>query len=455
MIGVGNHAVNDLPSDDDFTVSHYRELLRLAKTGWDFALYDAIPWGGRFILWRHDLDYSLNRALRLAAIEREEAVRATYFINPHSEFYNLAEPAQFSLIKQILALGHHIGLHFDGAFHDVADEAALDLLVAKEAAYLSELFGVSPVAFSFHNPVASHLNCGADYYGGLLNCYSRRLKSEVVYCSDSNGYWRFRRLHDVLTEATDPCLQVLTHPGWWQERPMSPRQRIFRCAYGRARSTMHRYDQTLAEHGRVNQLGPASYLRILASPLPKAFELCDFLWNEGHVSTLFIELWRLHEAQINRLCKAALRKEWRVPTSEVNAFFGQEGLRVDSFRLFQGLFGETWQALAKPDAGDFPKWVGVRNQLLHGKGTYDRSCLEQGCVFVCDAIRGLSTWGLAQPIAYDGLRHLGSIGLPTVKTADGSLSDRLEEVEGEIPAFPKRRWEEFKASLCNTPPRES
>ena len=159
---------------------------------------------------------------------------ATYFVNPHCEFYNPFELGQAQHLKHILRLGHSIGLHFDATFHEIQDEAQLHCKVEQEGRWLEEAFGVRPVAFSFHNPVAAHLQCDADSYGGLINCYSHRFKSEINYCSDSNGYWRFRRLHDVLSEASDPCLQVLTHPGWWQVNPMPPRQRIFRSAYGRA-----------------------------------------------------------------------------------------------------------------------------------------------------------------------------------------------------------------------------
>jgi hypothetical protein len=79
------------------------------------------------------------------------------------------------------------------------------------------LFGIRPVAFSFHNPLAAHLDCDADVYGGLVNCYSKRFKQEVAYGSDSNGYWRFWRIFDVLYEKKDARLQVLTHPGWWKD----------------------------------------------------------------------------------------------------------------------------------------------------------------------------------------------------------------------------------------------
>lgn len=287
MISVVNKATNEEASDGDFTINNYRCLLRLAIDKYAVVSYSHIPFGSRFLLWRHDVDYSLNRALVLAKLERQEGIKATYFINLHSEFYNVNEANQRSLVQNILALGHDLGLHFDGAFYDVTSEHDLDRLVALEAEHLHILFGLRPVAFSFHNPVAVHLACEADYYGGLVNCYSKRFKSEIAYCSDSNGYWRFRRLPDVLAEAKDPCLQVLTHPEWWQDAQMPPRQRIFRSAFGRAAASMRIYDAGLEQHGRINHAGAAGALHVLKLSQPHQFEFCDYLWNQERYETLF------------------------------------------------------------------------------------------------------------------------------------------------------------------------
>ncbi len=38
------------------------------------------------MLWRHDVDHSLNRAYRLAEIEEEFGIKATYFIHIQSGF---------------------------------------------------------------------------------------------------------------------------------------------------------------------------------------------------------------------------------------------------------------------------------------------------------------------------------------------------------------------------------
>lgn len=447
MISNDNKPRQTEASDDDFTEARYRQCLRAAKASYRFVAYDSIPWSTRFVLWRHDLDYSINRAAALASIESEEGVTATYFVNPCSEYYNPFEPGQARLLKHILGLGHRLGLHFDAAFHDIRDEEQLHKKVAQEGRWLEEAFGVRPAVFSFHNPGAAHLQCDADCYGGLINSYSRRFKAEIPYCSDSNGYWRFRRLHDVLTEATDPCLQVLTHPEWWQEKSMPPRQRIFRCAYGRADATMRGYDDGLRAHGRLNHAGLADHLSFLQSLHTRLFTLLDYLWNQGHFVALFVELWRLHERQINQFCKAAFRKDWQVPAADVNAFFEDRSFAIDGWSLFNAVFGGTWQQAARVDGGQYKDWVALRNSLIHGRSTAPGEQLEEGCVFLCRAIEALAAWGQSQPMAYDGIRHLGSIGIPTYKTADGSLTDRLEEIADEVPGFPGKRWERFKAEI--------
>ena len=121
MLSSANTPLHCESHDADFTMVAYCELLMLAKINYFFATYEDIPWGQRFVLWRHDCDYSLNRAFALAQAEFDRGVRATYFVNPHSEFYNLFEASQHRLVSKIVRMGHHIGLHFDAAFHVVSE----------------------------------------------------------------------------------------------------------------------------------------------------------------------------------------------------------------------------------------------------------------------------------------------------------------------------------------------
>ena len=84
---------------DDFTEKGYREALALARVHWAFESFGTER-REPHALWRHDIDVSPNRALRLAQIEHEGGLKATYFFLLHCEFYNCMEarknPGKFS-----------------------------------------------------------------------------------------------------------------------------------------------------------------------------------------------------------------------------------------------------------------------------------------------------------------------------------------------------------------------
>ena len=236
---------------DDFTLENYKKILKLAISKFEFTTYDNLHLEN-FILWRHDCDFSLNRALKLAKIENSLGIQATYFINIHSEFYNVFEKSQTQKIFELLNLNHKIGLHFDTAYYNITSEAELSDKISWEANLLRRMFDFNIDVFSFHNPDKFALSCEATRYGGLINCYSKWFKKNVSYCSDSNGYWRHKRLEDIIRDPNIQKLHVLTHPGWWQDSVMYPRDKILRCVEGRAKANMNDYDDFLIRAGRVN-----------------------------------------------------------------------------------------------------------------------------------------------------------------------------------------------------------
>jgi hypothetical protein len=231
-----------------FTEREYRGAIVLAKRSYRFE-----PFGTEttepHVLWRHDVDASVHRAARLAAIEAEEGVRATYFLSFHSTFYNLLEHPVLEAAQAVVDAGHWLGLHFDSSF---PGGGAVSDRITREAAQLGNLLERPVVAFSFHNPglVNDDLALEDDVVRGLVNVYSRTIRERYRYLSDSNGYWRHERLFDLL-EDPPSRLHVLTHPEWWQEEPLAPRERIVRCAEGRAKATMRDYDSLLEAAGRA------------------------------------------------------------------------------------------------------------------------------------------------------------------------------------------------------------
>jgi folate-dependent phosphoribosylglycinamide formyltransferase PurN len=238
----------------EFTEAGYVRLLELASSRYQFATFkrrNATP----HVLWRHDVDYSVHRALRLARLEHERGLVATYFFCLRLPFYNMFEPEIQRMARAIIALGHRVGLHFDasGYPHDVWTADQLNTRLDWERRCLEQLLEFELDAVSFHDPSAGgFLRFDSSELGGMVNAYSSEFRRDYGYCSDSNGYWRFAPIAEVLSSGQHAKLQVLTHPGWWTPSALSPWLRIERAVMGRARAVMRGYDEHLARSGRHN-----------------------------------------------------------------------------------------------------------------------------------------------------------------------------------------------------------
>ena len=229
---------------DDFTESAYRECLKLAKYRYTFINFHQLQKPGRVCLWRHDVDTSPQRGLALARIEKEEGIQSTFFFLLHSDRYNTLDYQVREVIRNIQALGHEIGLHFDPMYYggDISNRENMEKWMTYERDILSEVSGQPVRVFSFHNPSVNGLvEIGHEHMGGMVNAFSTSIQKNFSYCSDSFCYWRYRRLMDVLQDETIQKLHVLTHPVCWTPEPISPYARFVRAVRGRADSTLIRY----------------------------------------------------------------------------------------------------------------------------------------------------------------------------------------------------------------------
>ena len=78
----------------DFTVEKYKELLYALKEHKDFSL-------------RHDVDLRPDFSLRIAQVEAEAGLKATYFFRTVPESYDE------NIIQQIVSMGHTAGYHYE------------------------------------------------------------------------------------------------------------------------------------------------------------------------------------------------------------------------------------------------------------------------------------------------------------------------------------------------------
>jgi hypothetical protein len=236
----------------DFTHNHYTQLLLEAKKEYEFIEFNSaeIYNDKNTILCRHDVDLSIHEALNLAHIENKINVKATYFLLPHSEFYNLFEKSITDKVNEIISLGHSVGLHFDPVYYNIKTKEELEYWLNFEKEIIQKIFKVQINVFSFHNPSEEMLRFDELSYAGMINTYAKELKESVTYSSDSNGYWRFKRMYDVINEDKPMKLQILTHPEWWTEEIMSPKQKVWRCIDKRAEKNKDFYENALSAYGR-------------------------------------------------------------------------------------------------------------------------------------------------------------------------------------------------------------
>lgn len=241
---------------NDFTTTSYEEYLKLFKKNYNFSKF-SIPVESGSVLWRHDVDISVHRALKLALLEEKFSVHSTFFILLHSEYYNVFDSEIYTIFKRIQEMGHSLALHFDPNFYFPEGKCSKEELEEKikfEVDILESLFNTKIEVFSFHNPdVGRWLDFTENFYSGLISTYGEYFKDKIPYCSDSNGYWRFQSL-DEFVETNPESAHVLTHPVWWQEEKMKARNRVHRSIDGRGESIKHKYDQHFVVHqDRLNE----------------------------------------------------------------------------------------------------------------------------------------------------------------------------------------------------------
>ena len=175
-----------------FDLAHYREIVEAAKAGgYRFAHFDGAPAEGSVIL-RHDVDLSLDAAVRMAELENDAGAAATYFLMTESVFYNLDSSEGVGAIERLRELGHRV------AHHAVWPDVDLD-----------ERF--EPVV-AWHNPDPEYMRAPIE---GAVNVMEPPFFDPDHYRSDSNQQWRHGCPHDDLRQHRFEWLQLLTHPEIW------------------------------------------------------------------------------------------------------------------------------------------------------------------------------------------------------------------------------------------------
>lgn len=197
-----------------YSKESYKSILRLAlDEGYRFASFQEVS-GRKIIYLRHDVDFSIDMALKLSELNASLGVQGTFFLLVRSQIYNLLSNYSLKMVEEMEKLGQRIALHFTPPVAK-QDDQQIAFLIKKEFDLIrSQIPNIEPV-FSWHNPGHSSLSTLSSLQiHGLVNTYDSYFLRDVGYFSDSNMRHTAEEFKDVVSRGM-PKLHLLFHPLNW------------------------------------------------------------------------------------------------------------------------------------------------------------------------------------------------------------------------------------------------
>ena len=241
---------------NDLTPDAYRHLIgAFREAGYTPSFFpEAMQGDGPepLLLLRHDIDMSLEDAARMAELEVELDVRATYFFLLRTDFYNILSASGTEQVAGILGRGHRLGLHLDlRAYGDTEDADRIRAACRREVKLLSDWLGYPVDAVSFHRPPTGLLKADGSLTAPLPHTALPRFTREMKYLSESRGCWREGSplRHEAFRAGRS--IQLLTHPLWWDDQAAAPLDRLMELA-DRMRESL---ELSMARNNQVYRVG--------------------------------------------------------------------------------------------------------------------------------------------------------------------------------------------------------
>jgi hypothetical protein len=183
---------------EKFTYSCYLEsIAKILETHRQVSFVGELP--EKHLILRHDVDYDLHAAMKMAALEADKGIHATYFVLLDSDLYNLHNS---TVVQDLWQMGHRVGLHYD---------LSKNKDIYRQCEILSIMGNVHVGEIAAHNP---SLHGKDEYRSGKwqVSAYADKFIKDTTYISDSCGHWR-KGAWDTIPDK----IQLNIHPVNWAE----------------------------------------------------------------------------------------------------------------------------------------------------------------------------------------------------------------------------------------------
>lgn len=209
---------------EDCSFDAYRRILQDIKDTGKYCDYADVLSEERekFLVLRHDIEFSIDRAYHLSKVEAEEGISSTYFVQITNNAYNAFSEKNIRLLREMNMNGHHIGLHYHRNGNGSLEDLKRDIVY--QADILGHMLGLPVDRFSFHRPLKEHLAADMQI-DGLMNAYGHQFfvltddpdeHLPVKYIADSNHQWKYGLPNKEYFSKYDK-VQLLVHPLSWSE----------------------------------------------------------------------------------------------------------------------------------------------------------------------------------------------------------------------------------------------
>lgn len=211
---------------NSFSFTEYKKIIKYYKKFLNPILFDQIKKESKnFFTVRHDVEFSIERALELAKVESNDLkIKTSYFFQITNNSYNLFSYQNRKILDDIKNMGHKIGIHFN--YKGKNSKVAIRKEFNKQIKIFKEFYKLNYKFFSPHRPSKTP-NLFRFNYNNFRNTYNKDYFNEfvvakkdsnkIIYLVDSRHMWKY--LHPLnLNLKKHKKVHLTFHPDAWSKK---------------------------------------------------------------------------------------------------------------------------------------------------------------------------------------------------------------------------------------------
>ena len=208
-----------------FSYEEYRKIINIIQESGRAANFREAQTRDKFIIMRHDVEFSVDRAYELSQVEKSMGFTSTFFFQWTNNSYNILSKRNKDIITKMHEDGHTIGLHF--ATNGLTDIKEIQHRIEHEIFAWNMMLEFDVDTFSVHRPsrdvlaadikIPDIINAYQDEYFTFAENITEDTPLKVKYISDAQHRWNYG-VPDRETLLGYDKVQVLTHPYSWTEQ---------------------------------------------------------------------------------------------------------------------------------------------------------------------------------------------------------------------------------------------